>query len=159
MRWYSPEKCTRYPHLGRIETDVFNSFLDANNLNITRMSFDIPVGKTSIPPPGSPENLIRNWNYLCAYKIDVLLVLGNEAVICEVKPRANPSTIGQLDIYSLLFFEEYKEYTKYRKLCICNSCPPLLSSFFQLHNIELHENFHSPYNSGNLPNPVGNLSP
>lgn len=159
MRWYEPIPISRYPHLGKNEVSIFNAFLNANDFDIDRMAFDIPVGNTSKPPPGTPENIIRDWNYLCAYKIDALLILDASVLICEIKPHANPATFGQLEIYSTLFKYKYPGFPNIEKLCICNICPEVIKPFFIENNILIHENFkHSPLNPISPSDPNG-LSP
>lgn len=97
-----------YPHMKPNDVAIWQRFL-ANNPNaFEAVQYDVAVGS------GTELNTVVNpdtggdVNALYQRKIDVVAIKESQIFVIEIKPRAGPSTIGQVKGYMQLLKRDYK---------------------------------------------------
>lgn len=127
---------SKYPHLSRAETDIWNRFVIKYPDFCDRVDYDIIVG--SGPRPN--ENLDQEWennaHYLGSYKIDVIGYKNDIIYIFELKQRAGPSAIGQLFSYMLLYQEQMAKGKEVEPVLITNQERPDMIKICKEHDID-----------------------
>src|SRR5690349_2056741 len=96
------EKRYKYPHMKPADVAIWERFIEKNPDAYDTVQYDFNVGDA---PPFNPlingeEDL--NQDALYRLKIDVVGKKGNIIDIIELKPKAGPSTIGQVKGYRTL---------------------------------------------------------
>lgn len=90
-----PLKHGSYPHLTSRDIVVWERFLDQFGPSLLGVAYDVAVGGM-LPPEGMGEERTRQaWRYSTAIKIDAVVLTEDLALVCEVKPRASLSAVGQ----------------------------------------------------------------
>ena len=88
-------KLAHYPHLAAKELPIWERFMEFYPDFAERADYDITCGDKPAVPPGTPEHTERDWNYLNAWKIDVVAYRGGVTYVIEVRPRAGLGAIGE----------------------------------------------------------------
>lgn len=103
------EKRYKYPHMGPEDKIIWERFIDKFQDAYKTCQYDYHVG--DIPPHDFTDEAGEALNQQGLYqlKIDVLGIKPNGIDIIEVKPKAGPSSLGQVKGYAAL----YKKDTGY----------------------------------------------
>lgn len=97
------KKRSKYTHMSEADKLIWERFIDKFPNEYDYVQYDFRVGD---PPPFNPlgdngEDL--NQDALYRLRIDVVGHKGNDRDIIEIKPKAGPSTLGQVKGYKTLF--------------------------------------------------------
>lgn len=97
------EKRTDYPHMSVADTEIWNRFIDQYSNIFSSVQYDFHVGDA--PPFNTlmDDDTDLNQDMLYRKRIDVIGFDKDRINIIEVKPRATPSTIGQVLSYKMLY--------------------------------------------------------
>lgn len=100
------EKLPSYPHMKPRDVEIWNRFLEQFPDAYDSCQYDFNVGDP--PPFNTLTDDEEDWNQDALYrlKIDVVARHGSEIDICEVKPNAGPSAIGQVKSYKTLYVRD-----------------------------------------------------
>lgn len=100
------EKRNKYPHMKPADVAIWERFIEKFPKAYGSVQYDLHVGD---PPPFSPmgENgEDMNQDALYRLKIDVIGRNADHVDIIEIKPKAGPSTIGQVKGYRALYIRD-----------------------------------------------------
>lgn len=106
---YKPTKYEKkpwYPNLREGETYIWDRFLTKYPDAYDEVIYNLHIGEGAEIPPGTQENIARDFKLLTQYKIDVVGFKNKEIDIIEIKPYAGAGAIGQVISYA----ELYKKY-------------------------------------------------
>lgn len=97
------EKRTDYPHMSQADKLLWERFIDENPDAYDSVQYDFHVGEA--PPFNTlyDDDSDKNQDKLYRLRIDVVARNGSSIDICEIKPKAGPSSIGQLKSYATLY--------------------------------------------------------
>ena len=100
------EKGYWYPHMKPNDVAIWERFIDKYPDAYNSCQYDYHVGDA--PPFNTLMNDDEDLNQDALYrlKIDVVGHIGGRVDIIEVKPKAGPSTIGQVKGYKTLFIRD-----------------------------------------------------
>lgn len=140
IRWWNPVFLSKYPHLGFREADLWNKVLPSITPDALKIAYDVPLlnRKTELPP--SETNYVRDWEYLCSFKIDIVVKLKFGYQLIEVKADPTANAFGQLLVYEYLSERHNLFIPLTRKSLICWEAPPALheaSTHFKIEIIEV----------------------
>jgi hypothetical protein len=95
-----------YPHMGKLEKEIWDRFLMTTNLTFTKIEYDVRVGPGNPPAAPLPPDIAAMWDALTKLRIDAVGYRKTEIWIFEVKVRAGRSALGQVDSYLYWFRKE-----------------------------------------------------
>lgn len=98
----TPNIRTSYPGLTPEDAEVWTSWLTANKDPIDEVYYDVALGGVIIDDPNIDEAMREGWRYTTAVKVDVIVVMNGENLVCELKPFARLGAIGQALGYAAL---------------------------------------------------------
>lgn len=118
------EKRYKYPHMKPNDVTIWERFIDKNKEAYKTVQYDFNIGD---PPPFNPfiggtEDL--NQDALYRLKIDVVGHTNSYIHIIEVKPKAGPSAIGQVQSYLEIYTRDYKTTQPVRAVILTDSIQP-----------------------------------
>jgi hypothetical protein len=129
LRWWQPKPVLKYPHFNQDDSKIWDSFLISESKRFIRFSYDVPLIDESRFEGDSPDFLESDWNYLTAYKIDVIGETLDSIILFEVKPILSHMAIGQINTYSKLFKIYYSPNKPIVMSIVCLSAPsPLIQA-------------------------------
>lgn len=137
LRWYQPIVQSKYPHFPVFHKILWDYFLSSKPPDILRIAYDVCVGSGREVPPVTNTDLINDWKYLTSYKIDALAELADGYRIYEIKPQANPESVGQLLIYKSLLSPMLQPGTSIEMVIVCDSAHPDMIRACSNHGIEI----------------------
>jgi len=123
LRWFKPMKLNRYPHFNDSDKQIWDSFLASESVRFFRFSYDVPLIEESLSGPNHPDYLSSDWNYLTAYKVDVIGDSLTVLHLFEVKPVLSHQAIGQIQSYRTMFPNKYYGYRSLISNIVCLSGP------------------------------------
>lgn len=97
----------KYPHLAAKEAPIWDRFVRQNPSFATTCDYDYTCGQPDSLPPETPEYLKKDWEYLRAWKIDVVAYKDGIPYVFEVRPRAGLNAIGEIICKASMFKEEH----------------------------------------------------
>jgi hypothetical protein len=100
--WTPLVKSGYYPHMSRLDTAIWERFLDEYAGNFGSVAYDVALGGFLPKPETGPEEQRLGYQYSTALKIDACLQREGEVWIVEVKPAGPTSSIGAALCYSTL---------------------------------------------------------
>ena len=116
-----PIVMSHYPHMLSEDIEVWSKFLAKMSKVITRVWYDLHVGKPARLPAGSSDVLKKVAAGVTRKRIDAVCLVGREYWVIEVKPFANMTALGQAFSYSRLFALEYENYKPVKAVVVCDS--------------------------------------
>lgn len=131
------EHRTRYTHLSKDDTAVWNKFIRVHPDAYAQVVYDLRVGEGDIPAPGTPPNYAEMIEKLSQKRVDVVALLPDQTHIIEVKPHASLSACGQILVYKHLFDSQFPELLPSRMLIVCYTADRDILDFCSLHSIEV----------------------
>lgn len=152
---YPPEKRRKYPHMAPNDVCIWERFLDSTPLPNAQVAYDVHVGTTPTIKPEMPEWLRKHILAVYPKKIDVVIYFPNETIICEIKPFAGTTAIGQALSGLQLFKREWPHAP--RPLCaiITDKPQPDIRSICTIYGILLLEDLSTPSPQTPPPTPHG----
>lgn len=118
------KKRFKYTHMSEADKIIWERFIEKYPNAYNSVQYDFRVGD---PPPFNPmgengEDL--NQDALYRLRIDVVAKMAGNFDIIEIKPKAGPSTIGQVKGYKSLFLRDEKPTGQVRALIITDQKMP-----------------------------------
>lgn len=118
MDRFKYEKRSWYPHMKPADVALWNRFIEQNPNAYTEVAYDVTVGSGAEIPPGTQENIARDFTVLTQRKIDVVGFNLGVVDIIEVKPRAGTSAMGQVKGYAILYDKDHPEAPSTRAVLV-----------------------------------------
>lgn len=84
-----------YPHMGPLDTELWNKFVIANPDKFDVVIYDMRCGEVEECDHEMPKNIKDAWTDLCRGRIDVVAFTKTKIYVIEVKPRARGEALGQ----------------------------------------------------------------
>lgn len=97
------KRLKKYPHLGKIESAVWQRFLAKYPAQYTSYTYDVRVGRGAKVKEETGEVMKKMYIRLTRKRIDVVGKKGRNVGIFEVRPRATIGVIGELFAYVQLW--------------------------------------------------------
>ena len=72
LRWWQAAKLSKYAHFNKDDSEIWDSFIKSEASKFLRFAYDIPLNEPIPEDPNHPDYLAPDWQYLTAYKIDVI---------------------------------------------------------------------------------------
>lgn len=118
------EKRPSYPHMSEADKAIWERFLSENPDAYDSVQYDFHVGEA--PPFNTlmDDGEDRNQDKLYRLRIDVVARHGSEVDIVEIKPKAGPSSIGQLRSYATLYERDEVPLGRVNKVLITDTEMP-----------------------------------
>jgi hypothetical protein len=117
----APEIQPSYPHMLPGDVAIWHSFLCKDPILRVPVAYDVHVGT----PAHIPENFEPPYRYmierLSTKRIDVVIFFPKETVVCEIKPYAGLTAIGQALCYSALFKRDFPQYPNVKPCIITDT--------------------------------------
>lgn len=113
-----------YPHMSAADTLIWNRFLEQFPQAYDSCQYDFHVGDA--PPFNTlyDDDTDKNQDKLYKLRIDVVARHGSTIDVCEIKPKAGPSSLGQLDSYAKLYSRDEEPLGKVNKVLITDTEMP-----------------------------------
>ncbi len=92
-----------YPHMSLADTRIWERFIQENPDAYDSVQYDFHVGEAPGFNTLMDDGSDKNQDKLYRLRIDVVARHGSSVDIVEIKPKAGPSSIGQLKAYSTLY--------------------------------------------------------
>lgn len=106
LSWHLPILTGHYPNMARADTPIWEAWLTDNAARVLRIAYDLAIGGVEITDDSIDQATRDGWRYSTAVKIDALVELEQENLVCEVKPQARLSALGQALGYAILLDAE-----------------------------------------------------
>jgi hypothetical protein len=139
LRWFKPVQLNKYPHFNLTDSRIWDSFLKVNPTLSLRFAYDVPLIDESQTPPSLDKNLSHDWNYLTAFKVDVIGERAAGLDLYEVKPLLTLQAIGQVMSYIVLFNKFYNNLQATTLNIVCTHADPQLAYVCKFYHINLFE--------------------
>lgn len=97
---------TFFPERTNRESTIIIDFLRARGERYDTYEFSTRVGQGQTPDPSHLEGVQRNTVFSTRKRIDMIVWVGNQPTIIEVKERVSPAVLGQLTTYRHLLLED-----------------------------------------------------
>lgn len=128
-------KRSSYTHMSPADSAIWERFIDKFPNAYNSVQYDFRVGD---PPPFNPlgnngEDL--NQDALYRLRIDVVGANGNSHDIIEIKPKAGPSTIGQVKGYMTLYKRDEAPVGAVKGLIITDTIQPNMDYLAKMEGI------------------------
>lgn len=107
-----------YPHLAAKEAPIWDRFVKANPSFADEADYDVTCGSVDKLPPNTPQYLKDDWNYLRAWKIDVVAMKNGIHYIIEVRPHAGLNAIGEIICKASMYQLEHLELPEVEPMLI-----------------------------------------
>ena len=111
-------KRSNYPHMKPADVPIWERFIETFPDAYDEVAYDVAVGTGAPIPPGTPEDVARDFTGLTQRKIDVVGFNEGLVDIIEVKPRAGTNAFGQVKGYEILYKKFIDSAVKTRALVI-----------------------------------------
>ena len=131
------EKLAKYPHMKPADVLIWEKFIDKYPFAYESVQYDFSVGD---PPPFNPlmpdgEDL--NQDALYRLKIDVIGHSGNAVDIIELKPKAGPSSLGQVRSYRHLYIRDEEPEEEPQAVVITDTLMPNMEYMAKAESVKL----------------------
>jgi hypothetical protein len=97
------EKKASYPHMSAADTAIWERFIQKNPDAYDSVQYDFHVGEAPGFNTLYDDGSDLNQDKLYRLRIDVVARHGSSVDIVEIKPKAGPSSLGQLRGYATLY--------------------------------------------------------
>lgn len=113
-----------YDHMKPADVAIWEEFMRQNISAYDTVIYDQEIGEGAPIPPGTAENMAKDFKILTQYKIDVVGFKGADIDIIEIKPRAGLSALGQILGYVTLFNKEFSPGVKVTPVILTDEIRP-----------------------------------
>ena len=131
------EKGNWYPHMSAADRLIWERFIDKYPDAYQQVQYDFHVGEA--PPFNTlmDDGTDTNQDKLYRLRIDVVATNGTDIDIIEIKPKAGPSSLGQLKSYANLYSRDEEPAGKVSMLLITDQEMPNMDYLCKQENIKL----------------------
>src|SRR3990167_1897934 len=131
------EKGNWYPHMSATDRLIWERFIDKYPDTYQQVQYDFHVGEA--PPFNTlmDDGEDLNQDKLYRLRIDVVATNGKDIDICEIKPKAGPSSIGQLRSYATLYERDEIPLGKIGKVLITDVEMPNMDYLCKAEGVKL----------------------
>ena len=116
---------------------VWERFLNQHPDFFDRVDYDFCVGEGVDVPDGTPENIARDAKILSQKKIDVVGYKDDDVWIVELKPTADKSALGQIQVYEHLFDKQERVSGDILSVVIAGEVEREVSEIFGMNGVEI----------------------
>lgn len=109
-----------YPHFLAEDNEVWTRYLKTDADTITRLWYDVRVGKPMYLPEGASEIELKVAAGVSRKRIDVVCLVSGSFWVIEVKPMASMLAVGQIINYARLFAKEYMRTGRVVPVIVCD---------------------------------------
>lgn len=110
-----------YPHMLFEDVAVWTKFLLAGGMGISKVWYDVRVGKAVSLPVGASEMDQKIARGLTRKRIDAVCLVGSDYWVVEVKPYSSMTALGQVLTYTRLFRKDYAFPGKAMPVIVCDA--------------------------------------
>lgn len=129
----TPSIRPHYPHFLAEDNGVWTRFLETDANRISRLWYDVRVGKPMYLPDDASEVEKKVAAGVSRKRIDVVCLVDSDFWVVEVKPLASMLAVGQVISYARLFAKEYLRSGRVMPVIVCdNKDEDLLDGFGEL---------------------------
>jgi len=125
----------KYPHMGPMESWIWDRFLTTTKLKFKKLEYDVRVGPGYVPNWVKDPKIAEMAKALTQLRIDVVGETEDAIWIFEVKPRAGRSALGQLISYAYWYEREYKPKKPLKLAVVCKEVDHNLIPIFESRGI------------------------
>ena len=131
------EKRPSYPHMNVRDVEIWERFIDKFVGAYNQVQYDFHIGEA--PPFNTlmDDDTDKNQDMLYRLRIDAIGETDTEIDICEVKPNAGPSTIGQVKSYKTLYERDEEPKKPVRAVIITDKENPNMAYLCKQENVFL----------------------
>lgn len=97
------EKRYKYPHMSRLDTEIWNRFLDQYPQAYDSVQYDFHVGEAPPFNTLNDDDEDKNQDKLYRFRIDAIGRDGSSIDIIEIKPNARLTALGEVENYKMLY--------------------------------------------------------
>jgi hypothetical protein len=126
---------TQLPGLVPAEMKVARAWLEEHHLEYDSVEFNVRLGTGVLLPPGAPEYMQRFATASTTKRADMVLHLGRDVTIVEVKVRIGGGAFGQLTLYKRLYISDHPEVQNVHLIAAGVTIEPDVSELFSDHAI------------------------
>ena len=127
-----------YRHMMPLERPIWSRFLEATDLEILAVEYDVHVGRGAEIDPAWSEATKRQVLATSRKRIDAVLHTPEAIIICEVKPRAGMGALGQLLAYRQLYIKEHPTGREVKMAVVCERVEPDVPEVMAQHGITIY---------------------
>jgi len=126
-----------YPHMKPRDIEIWERFIDKYPDYYDSVQYDYHVGDA--PPFNTlmDDDEDLNQDALYRLKIDVVGHIGGKVDIIEIKPDANPSTIGQVKGYKAIYERDEEKGVKAGMVIITDKLRPNMEYLSRVEGIRI----------------------
>lgn len=114
-------KNIRLTHMTQLESFLWVKFLEEKDNDYFNFEYDVHLEKPVNLPTEMPEEYKKNALKLSSLRIDAVAEQRDSIFVCEIRPDAKASAIGNLILYKFLYNLQYKPKKVVKMLLITNT--------------------------------------
>jgi hypothetical protein len=123
------------PGLVPVEAAVARAWLEEHHLEYESVEFNVRLGTGVVLPAGSPAFLEKFVRSSTTKRADMILHLGRDVTIVEVKVRIGGGAFGQLALYKKLYLAEHQEVQRVHLVAAGITIEPDVMDLYTDHGI------------------------
>jgi hypothetical protein len=123
------------PGLVPVEAAVARAWLEEHHLEFESVEFNVRLGTGVVLPAGSPAFLEKFVRSSTTKRADMILHLGRDVTIVEVKVRIGGGAFGQLALYKKLYLKEHQEVQRVHLVAAGITIEPDVMDLYTDHGI------------------------
>jgi hypothetical protein len=123
------------PGLVPVEAAVARAWLEEHHLEFESVEFNVRLGSGVVLPAGSPAFLEKFVRSSTTKRADMILHLGRDVTIVEVKVRIGGGAFGQLALYKKLYLAEHQEVQRVHLVAAGITIEPDVMDLYTDHGI------------------------
>jgi hypothetical protein len=123
------------PGLVPVEAAVARAWLEEHHLEFESVEFNVRLGTGVVLPAGSPAFLEKFVRSSTTKRADMILHLGRDVTIVEVKVRIGGGAFGQLALYKKLYLAEHQEVQRVHLVAAGITIEPDVMDLYTDHGI------------------------
>lgn len=131
------EKRYKYPHMSRLDTEIWNRFLNKYPLAYDTCQYDFHVGDTAPFNTLMDDGEDQNQDKLYRFRIDVVGKKGDNIDIIEIKPNARLTALGEVENYKILYERDEEISSKVNMVIITDKEMPNMDYLCKAKGIKL----------------------
>jgi hypothetical protein len=123
------------PGLVPVEAAVARAWLEEHHQEYESVEFNVRLGTGVVLPAGSPAFLEKFVRSSTTKRADMILHLGRDVTIVEVKVRIGGGAFGQLALYKKLYLAEHQEVQRVHLVAAGITIEPDVMDLYTDHGI------------------------
>jgi hypothetical protein len=137
LRRFPIGKLFSYPHFNCDDSRILDKFWDSYPDKIGSVYYDVPLIDESLMPDTDIPAMVSDWRYLCALKIDLMILTIRYLSIIEVKSVLDMKAIGQIVSYRAKFPLVYDYKKGIKSIIVCDFARPELEAVCKILDIDV----------------------